>query len=57
MAQIAHSSCYLDPICRLVPLRLRILSIKLLTLLAIVFYPLHVNCVVLSRVSFSMLPN
>jgi hypothetical protein len=41
---------------RLVPLRLKILSIKLLILLTTVFYTLHAMCVALSRVSFSMLP-
>jgi hypothetical protein len=70
--QIAHSSCYsvlsppcdvlalvvlcLDLIWMLVPLKLEILSIKLLIPLATVFYPLRVMRVSLSRVSFSMLP-
>jgi hypothetical protein len=34
----------------------KILSINLIILLVIVFYPLRASCVVLSRVSFSMLP-
>jgi hypothetical protein len=45
----------LDLIWRIVPLRLKILSIKLLIPLAIVFYPLRAMRVVLSRVRFSML--
>jgi hypothetical protein len=45
----------LDLIWRLRLLRLNILSINLIILLATVSYPLRVNCVVLSRVSFSML--
>jgi hypothetical protein len=37
------------------PLRLKILSTNLIILLAIVFYPLHMMRVALSRVSFSIL--
>jgi glucan phosphoethanolaminetransferase (alkaline phosphatase superfamily) len=40
---------------RLLPLRLKIISIDLIMLLAIVSYPLRVNYVALSRVSFSIL--
>jgi hypothetical protein len=47
---------FLDLIWRLLPLRLKILSTNLIILFTIVFYPLHVRCVVLSRVSFSFLP-
>jgi hypothetical protein len=46
----------LDLIWRLLPLRLNILRIDLIMLLATVSYPLRVNCVALSRVSFFMLP-
>jgi hypothetical protein len=46
----------LNLIWRLLSLRLKILSVKLIILLATVFYPLHAKCVALSRVSFSMLP-
>jgi hypothetical protein len=42
----------LDLIRRLLPLRLKILSAKLIILLTTVFYPLYVNCVALLRVSF-----
>jgi hypothetical protein len=53
----ACTSCpFLDLIWMLVPLRLKILSIKLLILLATVFYSLSAMRVTLSRVSFSMLP-
>jgi hypothetical protein len=45
-----------DLIWRLLSLRLKILSRNLIILLATVFYPLCARCVVLSRVSFSMLP-
>jgi hypothetical protein len=47
---------FVDPIWRLLPLRLMIISTKLIILLTTVFYPLHANCVALSRVSFTMLP-
>jgi hypothetical protein len=46
----------LDLIYRLLPLRLRILSINLIILLAILFYPLLVKHVFLSMISFFMLP-
>jgi hypothetical protein len=46
----------LDLIWRLVSLRLKILSIKLLILVATMFYPLRAMRMALSRVSFSMLP-
>jgi hypothetical protein len=40
----------------LVLLRLKISSIKLIIILATMFYPLCAKCVALSKVSFSMLP-
>jgi hypothetical protein len=46
----------LDLIWRLLPLRLKILSINLIILLATLFCPLLVKHVSLSRVSFFMLP-
>jgi hypothetical protein len=46
----------LDLIERLLPLKLTMLSINWIILLAIVFYPLRVRRVTLSRVSFSILP-
>jgi hypothetical protein len=52
---LALVDCCLDPIWRLLSLRLRILSTNLIILLATLFYPLHVKHVFLSRVSFSML--
>jgi hypothetical protein len=53
----AYTTCpLLDLIWRLWPLRLKILSTNLIILLDTVSYPLSVNCVVLSRVRFFMLP-
>jgi hypothetical protein len=46
----------LDLIWRLVLLKLKILSVKLIILIATLCYPLRAKCVLLSRVSFSMLP-
>jgi hypothetical protein len=47
---------YLDLIWRLMSLKLKILSTKLIIFLSTVLYPLCVNCVALSRVSFFILP-
>jgi hypothetical protein len=53
----AYTSCpCLDLMWRFAPLRLKILSIKLLILLATVFCPFRAMCVALLRISFSMLP-